>query len=161
MRQSYPQSYPDENATDPDWSAATFYETSDGARCPAGGASERTIPLVGDLAEHPFPSLLQRFQSLGASGTLLALLQDRVKSRFTEIFVVAAVLFALTAPASFLIAQTLPFNALAVVWDPATAFFGPTGLLADARSQHAVALLSGWTGKRDEHRSTGLGQATI
>jgi spermidine synthase len=61
----------------------------------------------------------------GASGTLLAILQDRVKARFTEIFAAAAVLFALTAPASFLIAQTLPFNALAVVWDPAQLLYLP------------------------------------
>ena len=54
----------------------------------------------------------------GASGTWLALRQDRVGSRFTAIFAVSAALFALSAPASFLAAQALPFNALAVVWDP-------------------------------------------
>jgi spermidine synthase len=55
----------------------------------------------------------------GASGTWLALWQHWVRSRFTPIFAVSAALFALSAPASFLAAQTLPFNALAVVWDPA------------------------------------------
>ncbi len=61
----------------------------------------------------------------GASGTLLAILQERVKKHFTEIFAASAVLFALTAPASFLIAQTLPFNALAVVWSPVQLLFLP------------------------------------
>lgn len=54
----------------------------------------------------------------GASGTLLAICQDWVRSRFTLIFAVSAALFALSAPASFFAAQALPFNALAVVWDP-------------------------------------------
>jgi spermidine synthase len=54
----------------------------------------------------------------GASGTWLALWQDWVKSRFTPVFAVSAALFALSAPTSFLAAQALPFNALAVVWDP-------------------------------------------
>ena len=54
----------------------------------------------------------------GASGTWLALWQHWVGSRFTAIFAVSAALFALSAPASFLAAQALPFNALAVVWDP-------------------------------------------
>lgn len=54
----------------------------------------------------------------GASGTWLALWQHRVASHFTPIFAVSAALFALSAPASFLAAQSLPFNALAIVWDP-------------------------------------------
>jgi spermidine synthase len=54
----------------------------------------------------------------GASGTLLAVWQERVRSRFTLIFAASATLFALSAPASFLAAQALPFNALAVLWDP-------------------------------------------
>ena len=54
----------------------------------------------------------------GASGTWLALWQHWVGSRFTPIFAVSAALFALSAPTSFLAAQALPFNALAVVWDP-------------------------------------------
>jgi len=54
----------------------------------------------------------------GASGTWLALGQNWVGSRFTPIFAASAALFALSAPASFLAAQALPFNALAIVWDP-------------------------------------------
>ena len=55
----------------------------------------------------------------GASGTWLALWQHWVGSRFTASFAVSAGLFALSAPASFVATQALPFNALAVVWDPA------------------------------------------
>ena len=54
----------------------------------------------------------------GASGTWLALWQRWAGSRFTPIFAASAALFALSAPASFLAAQALPFNALAIVWDP-------------------------------------------
>ena len=54
----------------------------------------------------------------GASGTWLALWQRWAGSRFTPIFAASATLFALSAPASFLAAQALPFNALAIVWDP-------------------------------------------
>jgi SAM-dependent methyltransferase len=54
----------------------------------------------------------------GASGTWLALCQHWVRPRFTPIFAACAALFALSAPASFLAAQALPFNALAVVWEP-------------------------------------------
>jgi hypothetical protein len=54
----------------------------------------------------------------GASGTWLAIWQERIVSRFTATFAVSATLFALSAPASFVATQALPFNALAVVWDP-------------------------------------------
>jgi spermidine synthase len=54
----------------------------------------------------------------GASGTWLAIGQHWVASRFTAVFAASAALFALSAPASFLAAQALPFNALAIVWDP-------------------------------------------
>jgi spermidine synthase len=54
----------------------------------------------------------------GASGTWLALWQHWVGSRFTPIFAASAALFAISAPASFLAAQALPFNAPAIVWDP-------------------------------------------
>ncbi|MGH6662671.1 MAG: hypothetical protein ACREB6_14130 [Rhodospirillales bacterium] len=61
----------------------------------------------------------------GLSGTLLALLQDRVRARFTATFALGAVLFAFTAPAGFLVAQALPFNALAVVWEPGQLLYLP------------------------------------
>jgi SAM-dependent methyltransferase len=54
----------------------------------------------------------------GASGTMLALAQDRLKPRFVLVFAVAAGLFGITAVAGFGLAQRLPFNALALVWEP-------------------------------------------
>ena len=61
----------------------------------------------------------------GASGTVLAIWQDRVRSRFTVIFAGSSVLFGIFAPASFILAQALPFNALAVVWDPRQLLYLP------------------------------------
>ena len=61
----------------------------------------------------------------GASGTLLAIWQDWVKAHFTTIFAVSSVLFGISAPASFLLSQSLPFNALAVVWDPGQLLYLP------------------------------------
>ena len=54
----------------------------------------------------------------GASGSMLALAQDRLKPRFVPVFAVAAALFGITAVAGFGLAQRLPFNALALVWEP-------------------------------------------
>jgi hypothetical protein len=61
----------------------------------------------------------------GLSGTLLAILQNRVRTRFTAAFAAGATLFGLSAPTGFLLAQALPFNALAVVWDPAQLLYLP------------------------------------
>ncbi len=54
----------------------------------------------------------------GASGSFLALAQDRLKGRFDAAFAVNAALFGLTALGAFALSQELPFNALAVFWDP-------------------------------------------
>jgi len=54
----------------------------------------------------------------GVSGTFLALAQDRLKRHFQAAFLVNAALFGLTAVASFLLVQSLPFNALELLWDP-------------------------------------------
>jgi spermidine synthase len=54
----------------------------------------------------------------GISGTLLAIWQEWARSRFRTIFTASAILFGVSAPISFLVAQALPFNALAVVWEP-------------------------------------------
>jgi spermidine synthase len=54
----------------------------------------------------------------GASGSFLALFQDRLRRRFTAVFALSAALFGLSAVAAFALAQRLPFNALAVIWDP-------------------------------------------
>lgn len=54
----------------------------------------------------------------GASGTVLALAREALLRRFTAVFCASAALFALTAIGSFAVAERLPFNALAIVWDP-------------------------------------------
>jgi hypothetical protein len=54
----------------------------------------------------------------GASGTALALVRDRLLSRFRPVFVACCVFFALSAIGSFAAAVRLPFNPLAIVWDP-------------------------------------------
>jgi spermidine synthase len=54
----------------------------------------------------------------GASGSLLALFQDRLRPRFTAVFALSAALFGVSAVAGFALAQRLPFNALAVIWEP-------------------------------------------
>jgi spermidine synthase len=59
----------------------------------------------------------------GASGTLLALVQHRLRPSFTDIFSFSAALFGVTSVASFSLAQRLPFNALAVIWEPKELIF--------------------------------------
>jgi hypothetical protein len=54
----------------------------------------------------------------GASGTVLAFAQDRLRPRFIGVFALCAALFAVSAVAGFAIAQRLPFNPLAVIWEP-------------------------------------------
>ncbi len=54
----------------------------------------------------------------GVSGTFLALVQDRLKGHFKAAFLTNAALFGLTAVSSFLLVQSLPFNALELLWDP-------------------------------------------
>jgi SAM-dependent methyltransferase len=53
----------------------------------------------------------------GVSGTFLALVQDRLKGHFQAAFLINATLFGLTALGSFLLVQSLPFNALELLWD--------------------------------------------
>lgn len=54
---------------------------------------------------------------LGASGSLVSLLQQRLASRFAPAFVISTLAFGLLAPGSFLLAQALPFNPLELAWD--------------------------------------------
>src|SRR5213078_3685581 len=54
----------------------------------------------------------------GASGSFLALFQDRLRPRFTAVFALSAALFGASSVVGFCVAQRLPFNALAVIWDP-------------------------------------------
>lgn len=54
----------------------------------------------------------------GASGTLLTLVRGRLLPRFRASFGVAAAGFSLGAPASFAVAQRIPYSPLEVAWNP-------------------------------------------
>jgi spermidine synthase len=61
----------------------------------------------------------------GASGSFLALFQDRLRHNFTAVFAFSAALFGVSAVIGFAIAQRLPFNALAVIWEPQQLLYLP------------------------------------
>ena len=61
----------------------------------------------------------------GASGSFLALYQDRLRQRFSLVFALSAALFGVSAVANFAIAERLPFNALALIWDPLQLLYLP------------------------------------
>ncbi len=54
----------------------------------------------------------------GLSGTFLTLARRWLQLRFAVVFVVSAALFGVTALASFSLAQRIPLNPLALIWDP-------------------------------------------
>ncbi|MFQ5953962.1 MAG: hypothetical protein ACE5JZ_02745 [Kiloniellales bacterium] len=54
----------------------------------------------------------------GASGTFLALAQAWLRPRFVLAFAANAALFGISALVGFALAQRLPFNPLALVWEP-------------------------------------------
>lgn len=54
----------------------------------------------------------------GASGTVIALGRPFFERHFITVWSVSALLFAIAMVASFALGQRVPFNALAVVWDP-------------------------------------------
>lgn len=53
----------------------------------------------------------------GASGSFLAVLGERARRRFRDLFIANAVFFAITLVGCFLAAQQIPFNALEIAWD--------------------------------------------
>jgi hypothetical protein len=78
----------------------------------------------------------------GISGTLLTLCRGWLASRFQRAFVSASTIFALTAVASFLFLQRLPFNALEIVWEPSGLMYlgAMYGLLAVPFTAGATAI---------------------
>ena len=89
----------------------------------------------------------------GASGTALALLRDRLMPRFRGAFAACSALFALFAVAGAALTLRVPFNPLAVVWEPAQLgwlaleyaalippFFFAGAALGLAFSRHAEAI---------------------
>ncbi len=59
----------------------------------------------------------------GASGTFIALLRQRLESRFDSAFATCALLFSITMVLCFALGQRVPFNALEVVWDLRQLFY--------------------------------------
>lgn len=61
----------------------------------------------------------------GASGTFLVFAQHRLRRDFTSVFAASAALFGISAVVAFAIAERLPFNALAVIWEPRQLLYIP------------------------------------
>ena len=61
----------------------------------------------------------------GASGTFLALAQHRLRRHVAAVFAGSAALFGISSVGAFAIAERLPFNALAVIWDPRQLLYIP------------------------------------
>src|SRR6266498_1669841 len=59
----------------------------------------------------------------GASGALLAVVGDRLRRHLGAAFAAGAALFAVSAVTSFAVAERLPFNPLAVIWEPRQLLF--------------------------------------
>ena len=53
----------------------------------------------------------------GASGTALTLLKEKIISHFGAVYVIAAAALAVLMPATFLLAQQVPFNPHELLWD--------------------------------------------
>jgi len=75
--------------------------------------------LLSIIQWHHFAYMIISLALLGygASGSFLALCRRWLEVRFLAAIVVNAVLFALSMPLCFAIAQQLPFNPLGLVWD--------------------------------------------
>jgi hypothetical protein len=89
----------------------------------AGGALAFEVLLARFLAIvhwHHFAGMVISLALLGygASGSVLTPLLERARPHAPAVFAGAAALFGVTAMAAVAIAQTLPFNALEVVWNP-------------------------------------------
>src|SRR5213080_1637120 len=61
----------------------------------------------------------------GASGAFLALVGDGLRRHLGAAFAAGAALFAVSAVTSFAVAERLPLNALAVIWEPRQLLFLP------------------------------------
>jgi len=61
----------------------------------------------------------------GASGAFLALAGEALRRHLGAAFAAGAALFAVSAVLSFAVAERLPFNPLAVIWEPRQLLFLP------------------------------------
>jgi hypothetical protein len=87
--------------------------------CAALGLEILLMRLFAIVQWHYFAYLAVSLAMLGygAAGTARAMLGAKLHAHFPRVFAVSALLFALTAPISFLVAQAVPFNALEILWD--------------------------------------------
>ncbi|SDY93497.1 SAM-dependent methyltransferase [Citreimonas salinaria] len=78
------------------------------------------VRLLAIISWHHFAYMIISIALLGfgASGTVLALTRARVVPHFTAAFATCAAFFGATAVGAFAILARLPFNPLALVWDP-------------------------------------------
>ena len=78
------------------------------------------VRLYSIMSWHHFAYMIISIALLGfgMSGTVLALAQDRLLPRFPTAFAACAALFGLTAVGCFALAVRVPFNPLAIIWDP-------------------------------------------
>lgn len=87
--------------------------------CAALGLEILLMRLFSIVQWHHFAYLAVSLALLGygAAGTARAMLGARLHAHFSRVFAVSALLFGLTTPAAFLVAQEIPFNALEILWD--------------------------------------------
>jgi len=77
------------------------------------------VRLLAIVQWHHFAAMVISIALLGfgASGTAVYLLQDWLRPRFSATFAACAVVFGLSAVLCFALAQMLPFNPLALIWE--------------------------------------------
>lgn len=76
--------------------------------------------LFGIVLWHHFAYMIISAAMLGygASGTALTLLKEKIAPHFGAAYVASATALAVLMPASFWLAQQVPFNPLELLWDP-------------------------------------------
>ena len=76
--------------------------------------------LMAIIQWHHFAGLIISLALLGygVSGTFLALMRERAERSFEFLFLGNAALLAVAMPLCFVLAQLIPFNGLALVWEP-------------------------------------------
>jgi spermidine synthase len=87
--------------------------------CAALGMEILLMRLFAIVQWHHFAYLAVSLALLGygVAGTALTVAGDYLRDRVPQAFVASALLFGLSAPLAFLVAQQVPFNALEILWD--------------------------------------------
>ncbi len=78
------------------------------------------IRLFSIIQWHHFGFMIISLALLGygMSGAFVSIAQHRLDQRFNLVYITSIILFALSSVGTFLIAQTIPFNAEEIFWDP-------------------------------------------